>query len=207
VTTKEFLALEKKLLPHLPGFAIAGRLLIISPIGHLLRGISFESSAFDKMSFYVNTFVLPLCVPTEHLYLNFGSRVRHEGGGDRWNIEMPDLAEKLRDALKREALPFLQPIKSLDNFVDVAKAFSFKNPHTVQAIAYALARVGNTQGALSALNKLSEQIDLTVPWQQVIAERAEVLMSELRESPLAVQHRLETWEDETLKNLRLEEFR
>ena len=89
MTTKEFVSLEKRLLPELPGFAIKGPLMLIRPVECMLRGISFEGSSFDKTSFYVTMFVMPLCVPTNHLYLNFGSRVRRAEGGDRWSIGMP----------------------------------------------------------------------------------------------------------------------
>ena len=95
MTTKEFVSLEKSLLPEFPGFAIKGPLMFIPPAERLLRGISFEGSSFDKTSFSVSMFVMPLCVPTKHLYLNFGNRVRHKGGGDRWNMEMPNLVTEL----------------------------------------------------------------------------------------------------------------
>ena len=70
MTTKEFIALEKSLLPDLPDFAVKGPLMFIPPAERLLRGISFEGSSFDKTSFYVTVFVMPLCIPTKHLYFN-----------------------------------------------------------------------------------------------------------------------------------------
>jgi hypothetical protein len=206
MTTKDLSKMERNLLSHLPGFATSGRLMFIVPVKHILRGISFEGSDFDKKSFYVNMFVLPLCVPTTHLYFNFGSRVRHAGGGDRWNTEMPNLINDLAAALKREALPFLCPIESLNDFVNLAKSYSFTNPHTPQAIAYASARLGDFQNARIDLGQLLQQLDLQIPWQQVIKERAEILIAELRGNPSAAQQRLETWEAETIKNLGLDTF-
>jgi hypothetical protein len=100
MTTKEFVALGKSLLPKLPGFAVKGSLMFIPPVECVLRGIHFDGSSFDKRSFSVTTFALPLCVPTNHLYLNFGTRVRHKGGGDRWSMRTPDLREELATALK-----------------------------------------------------------------------------------------------------------
>src|SRR5207249_2828862 len=75
MTTKEFIALAKSLMLDLPGFTFKGRLMFIKPVKQVLRGICFEPSAFDKRAFYVNVFALPLCVPTRHLYFNFGKRV------------------------------------------------------------------------------------------------------------------------------------
>jgi hypothetical protein len=129
VTTREFVSLEKSLLPEFPGFVIKGPLMFIPPAESLLRGISFEGSSFDKTSFYVTVFIMPLCVPMRFLYFNFGSRVRLRGGGDRWNAGMPNLVTELSHALKLQAVPFLSRVESLLHFVDVAREFS-GNPHT-----------------------------------------------------------------------------
>jgi hypothetical protein len=48
VTTKEFVAIEKRLLPDFPGFAVKGTLMFIQPLGNTLRGFHWEPSAFSK---------------------------------------------------------------------------------------------------------------------------------------------------------------
>ena len=58
---KDFVTLEKRLLPNLPNFTIKGPLLFIVPIGHTLRGFHFDGSSFDKKAFYV-TRSLCLCM-------------------------------------------------------------------------------------------------------------------------------------------------
>lgn len=63
----------RRLLPSLPGFGANGRLLYRRPLGDLLCGCYFEDSSFDKSSFTVHAFVLPLYVPTDQLHLTFGS--------------------------------------------------------------------------------------------------------------------------------------
>lgn len=205
MTTKEFVSLEKSLLPEFPGFAIKGPLMFIPPAERLLRGISFEGSSFDKTSFSVSMFVMPLCVPTNHLYLNFGNRVRHKGGGDRWNMEMPNLVTELGTALKLQAIPFLSRVDSLLGFVEVAKSFSGK-PHTPKAIAFALARAGQNSQAVEVLDQLLSQLDLNVAWQREIADQAKALRAKLVANPVEAQQQLEAWEAETVHNLGLDGF-
>jgi hypothetical protein len=201
MTKKEFVALEKNLLPNLPGFSIRGSLMFLPPVKETLRGFSFEGSSFDKTSFYVNMFVLPLCVPTEYLYFNFGNRVRHGRGADRWSIDRPDLLEELGGALKRQALEFLRPIESLFDFVKVAKSFPLTNINTREAIAYSLVRVGEFQEGRAALGELLQQVDTKSEWQRAIAERAETLDRKLALNPVEGQRQVENWEAQTLKNL------
>ncbi|HET6324474.1 MAG TPA: hypothetical protein VFG04_07220 [Planctomycetaceae bacterium] len=205
MTTKEIVSLEKSLLPDLPSFAIKGPLMFVAPAEHLLRGISFEGSSFDKASFAVTTFVMPLCVPTNHLYLNFGNRVRHKGGGDRWTMGMPNLVAELGSALKLQAVPFLSRAESLLDFVEVAKSFS-GNPHTPKVIAFALARAGQTKQAVEVLDQLLSQLDLNVAWQREISDQAKALRSKLVTNPIEAQQQLDAWEAETVHNLGLDDF-
>jgi hypothetical protein len=215
MTTKELAIIERNLLPHLPGFAIKGREMFVPPVKHTLRGIHFDPSAFDKKSFSVSVFVMPLFVPSEHLTLNFADRVRHSGSADRWNIGMPDLYFELSNALKQKAVPFLSSMESLHRFIGAAQQIlkepgesrAFKNPHTLQAIAYAFACIGEFQKSRDALDQLRQHLNLKVPWQRIMNERAETLGNELRDDPGGAQRRLESWEAETIKNLGLEAFR
>jgi hypothetical protein len=207
MTRAEFVSLEKKLLPVLPGFAIKGSLIFVPPVRKLLRGISFEGSSFDKASFYINFFVFPLCVPTEHLYFNFGNRVRKRNGGDRWSKEDPKLVEELRDALKQQALPFLSRAKDLAGFAELAASFSSRNPHTATAIGFALARASRSNQAVEVLGQLQTQLDLSVEWQRAIGDLSKHLRAKLITDPEGAQQQLEAWEGETVRNLGLEEFR
>jgi len=207
MTRAEFVSLEKKLLPALSGFAIKGSLIFVPPVRTLLRGISFEGSSFDKASFYVNFFVMPLFVPTEHLYFNFGNRVRHRKGGDRWSREDPGLVEELGDALKQQALPFFSRATDLVSFAELAASFSSRNPHTPNAIGFALARAGRGNQAIDVLDQVLTHLDLSVAWQHTIADLSRRLKTMLIEDPEKAQGQLETWENETVRNLGLEKFR
>ncbi len=207
MTTKEFVSLEKSLLPELPGFAVKGPLMFIPSAEGLLRGISFEGSSFDKTSFYVTVFVMPLCAPTKHLYFNFGNRIRHKEGADRWHMEMPNLVTELSSALKLQAMPFLSRVGSLLDFVGVAKSFSASNLNTPKAIAFALARAGQTSQAVEVLDQLLSQLDLNVAWQREIADQAKALRGKLVTNPIETEQQLEAWEVETVHNLGLDNLK
>jgi len=205
---KDFSELAKRLSPDLPGFAVKAPLMFIPPVGHTLRGVCFEGSSFDTNSFYVNVFFLPLFVPRKHLSFEFGNRIRTASGGDRWNADAPDIVCELGIALKREALPFLSPIESLRDVEQAAKSLRLpQNPHVQQAIAYAIARSGDVGKAVVELDALLAMLDVKVPWQREMAERAEVLKTKLLTNPAEAQRQLEAWESETSQNLGLEKFR
>ncbi len=88
MTAKQFVALGKDLLQQLPIFAIKGKIMVLLPMEHFLRGISFDPSAFNRTSFSATAFIMPLFVPSPHLTLNFANRVRKREGGDRWDANM-----------------------------------------------------------------------------------------------------------------------
>jgi len=199
----EVKVLETKLLPHLPGFYIEGGLMVLSPCSPVLRGIALDSSSFDKSSFTVTAFLLPLCVPTEHLYVNFGTRIRVSGGGDRWSTTNPELVSELAKALKLQAVPFLSRATSLFDFVKIAKTFSQANPNTRRAIAYSLARLGRTTEAIEIIDVLLRQLDRANPWQFALASEAEQLKSQLIEHPTEALRQLQVWEAQTQRNLGL----
>jgi hypothetical protein len=204
---KDFAALAKRLLPHLVGFTVKGPMLFIQPLKHTLRGIYFEGSSFDARSFYVWMFFMPLCVPTHHIGFNLGRRIRGVGGGDRWNADAPNLLAELGAALKREALPFLGGIASLQDVAKAATALQTSHdPYVQEAIAYALARTGEIEQAAMALDQLIGLLDAKVPWQCEMADRARTLKSQMVSNPADVQRQLEAWEAENIHTLGLEAF-
>ena len=142
--TRKFVDLERRLAMDFPDFAIKGTLMFLSPPIRLLRGLCFEGSSFDKNSFYVNFFVLPLCRPTDHLYFSFGGRVRCPGGGDRWNVESPNLRSELVNSLMNEAVPYLRGTKALSDFIANAKSAP-QNIRTLEATGFALARLNEIE--------------------------------------------------------------
>jgi hypothetical protein len=204
---KDFAGLAKQLLPDLPDFFVKGPIAASQPVKHVLRGIYFEGSSFDKTSFYVWAFFLPLFIPAKHVSFNLGKRLREPTGGSRWNAESPNLIAELREAVKREALPFLSGIESAGDIANAAIPFQKAGgPIAQEAIAYAWARSGEVTRASEELNRLVRLLDLKIPWQREMAKRVETLKVKLANLAEA-QRQLEAWESETSQNLGLEKFR
>jgi hypothetical protein len=103
--TKDFVQLERQLIQDLPGYTVSGPMIVKCPIDQVLRGLSFEGSSFDANTFFVWFFFLPLCIPTTHLYFNFGQRLRNSNGGDAWHVNALDLLSDLRAAISQRPCP------------------------------------------------------------------------------------------------------
>lgn len=204
MTTKEFVLLEKRLLPSFPGFAVKGRLMFIPPVEHTLRGFNFEPSGFNKKALYITSFFLPLCVPKKYLSYEFGNRLKGTG----WRADMADLETVLTAAMQKE-VPFLNSLQTPSDVLEAIKlrVRDSKNPYHHEAAAYVLARIGEVSEAVAALDRLLQLLDLNVGWQRDMADRARALKSQLVSDPAAAQKQLDVWEAETAKNLGLEEFR
>ena len=216
---KEFEAIGKQLMLYLPEFGLNGDLLFIQPIEHVVRGICFNGS-IDPRSFYVEVFLQPLFVPSEHIRFNIGWRLRGKAGGPTgWNANSPGLVTELRNELQREALPFLRRIQSPKDLADAASTIhpiqgpgeqkssehNSRDPITQQAIAFALARAGDAREACDALDRLVRLVNGNNFWQHEV-NRALALKSQLLRDPAAAQRQLDDWEAETVRNLGLEEF-
>jgi len=76
-----------------------------------------------------------------------------------------------------------------------------------QAVAYALARAGELEEAIAELDTLLAMLDVKVPWQLEMAERANALKLQLLSDVAGAQKQLEAWEAESIRNLGLEKFR
>lgn len=208
MTTKEFVTLERRLLPSLPGFAVKNRLMLVTPIEHTLKGLNFEGSSFDKSSFYVTWFYLPLSVPRRHLILSLGTRLRLRNGVDGWTSAAPDVVPALLDAIRGDAMPMLATLQTPRDVAGAALAEfrATKAAIGLESAAYLLARDGDTINALALLDELLAFMPRTGAACLDIVSRAEQLQRLLRDDAAAAKAQLLAWEAESVRNLRLEEF-
>ena len=203
---RELKPLFRAMLPSLPGFVGHKSLLLKAPINGLLRAIHFDPSAFDKPSFYVETLVMPMCVPADHLNLTFGHRVRQKGKYDGWSLTMPDLATDLLPDIQDQAVPYLAQADSFRAAVDVIRPFS-GNPHAPKAMAFLLARAGEHDRAVAMINDYLPKLRLDSHWEKDIFDVSTRLRDLLIHDPEAADRQLQEWETYTIQKLRLEAFR
>lgn len=201
---RELASLLRHPLLQLEGFVLRGRLLFKPPLDRLLRGIFFDSSG-DSRTFYPTSFVMPLCVPTDHIYFTFGDRLRTSPGSGGWSTDMPDLAAELGAALKRSAV-FLSGIDSLPAFVAFAEPRA-RTERNLEGIGYALAREGQATRAVAIFDELLDKVDMSVDWHRELSGRINDLRRMLIESPEKARSQLASSELETIESLGLDEFR
>jgi hypothetical protein len=202
---KQFESLCKTLLPHLPGFACKGWLLYAEPVDHILRGFCCDGSGFDATKFTVYVFVLPLYVPTNHLYFTFGNRLKDDRGCEKWwNVNDRSVREDLLFRVRSEGLPFLNGIRSPRDLVKKAQELpATLDPYKFETIAYSLAMAEDVDVARQALDRLVKALDRSISWQAEMMERATQLAGKLSTDPQGAKHQLVEWEQATVKNLGL----
>jgi hypothetical protein len=207
MTTRQFVTLEKRLLPYLLGFAIKGRLLFIRPISGTLRGFWFEGSDFDKNAFYVSAFFMPLYVPAENLHLGFGDRLT-DGGADRWSITDAGYESRLLTKVLAQ-VSWLSSLGTAAQLADALRSFvrssepDYINAHAYEALAYTLIRMGSKVEAVETIDFLLRDIDPEIPWQREIGHRAEEIRKKLLVSTDKAKQQLDGWEIQSIQNLGL----
>lgn len=217
---KEFEKIGNQILANLPGFAVKGELLLMQPLGHMLRGVCFNRS-INPRSFYVEIFLQPLFVPLQHIAFNIGWRLRKQDGKfESWDADAPNLIEDLIESLKHEMLPFFSRIYTFqDMAIAIGSIHKIKGPvpklivgtsrdsYVLQAFAFALAFGGEVEQACNALDRLLGLLNVKIPWQLEMANRAQMMKSLLISNPAVARNQLENWENETIHNLGLENYR
>ena len=207
MNAKDLKPIHRQLVNRLRDFGSHKSFLLVTPLCGLLRAIDFGPSAFSKEDFHLATLVMPLCVPTDHISLLFGDRIRHPGtGGWGWSRDMPNLIDDLTEAIQSTALPFLESVRSADDFFRVA-AGVWRNPHAPKAAAFVLARAGQCGRAVSVIDELLPKLDLSSHWQKGIFEDTTNLRHLLLTDPDEAQRKLAGWEDYTTEKLGLQAFR
>lgn len=113
-TAAQVKRLVQPLLQRNPDLALVGRWVIVKPVHHILRAISIGRSLDPKC--FVPTWAANfLFQPNARLHFFWGTRMK-----GFWDVDVPELAEKLADAIEREALPPLRSIITTDDFVRFA---------------------------------------------------------------------------------------
>ena len=113
-TAAQVKQLVQPLMHRNPDLALVGRLVVIRPVHHILRGILIDRS-LDPKSFVPNWSAVLLFEPNAHFHLFWGTRLR-----GRWDLGNSNLPIKLAQTIEQEALPVLRQISTIDDFVRFA---------------------------------------------------------------------------------------
>lgn len=161
----------KEVQSALPQFTLKGRLLILLPVGYLLRGICFDSSAFSKTAFYPTVFIQPLYIGDDHIVLSFDGRLRDQAGREGWELnvmERQSILNELVTAIKDQAFPFLNSIcdpRALASICE-SKPGHFRwfrsgcdEIHQMETAAYSWLLAGETEKSIHCLERAQRTID------------------------------------------------
>jgi hypothetical protein len=201
---KDFAAIGRQLCKFLPDFRVRSYLMFLPPVRVALKALCFESSSHEKADFYVWHFILPLFVPTDHVYFNFGSRLRVAEGGDRWSSEAVDLVADLELAVRTQALPIFNEVQSPERLAYYLTKRAGGSPIGLEAAAYAYLYAGSVAGWSSALAKLRAASQSKRPSDRQILQRTEIVENAAERGLGYAQLLLTEWEQETLNKLGLQ---
>jgi hypothetical protein len=112
------------LLQRNPDLVLVGRRVFITPIRHILRGITLMRSIDPKL-FIPAWAVVFLFEPSDSLSLNWGEGIYKV----TWDVTNPDLPAKMCEAIEEQALPLLRPIETIDDFVGFATKERFRDTY------------------------------------------------------------------------------
>jgi hypothetical protein len=211
MTKKEFFLIGTQLQKTFPEFIAFKDLLLLNPLGDILRGIAFQGSGWDKHSFCAWQFVFPLWKLVEKggdISMSFGSEPLGLNKCERcFDKRVPDFEQELIFLIKEQALPFLNSIQTNEDFLNnLDPKYLDTDPYDKEAQAYARIRIEDFPGALKALDELIGMLDFRLEWEYPIAERARLLKEKILRDPAEAQAQLEAWKEETIRNLKLDKL-
>jgi hypothetical protein len=204
----------KDLLPQFPELGCKGRLLFVTPIGQLLRGLLLESSGFRSDGGYLEAFAQPLFIPTDHFWYSVSER---EGGPSHyWEIDLNDpqpSMHRLSSAIAAEGMGFLESVRDLVSYASKLQRSMLidgrlLNPHVAEPLAYSLILLGDLSGSAKTLSLIQDSLKtdaVAAPWTQELGIRIGQIEEAQRSDPALAIELLNTWRIHTVTNLGLTE--
>ena len=182
------------------GFQLCGRMLLVTPIGRVLRGIFIEDSS-DPHRVYLWAFVQPLFLPSTTVVLSLGQRL----GGAAHTWAVADV-EGAASALMEGGIQFFGPITSPAALAGWSLLEDRSDEYARETKAYALVAAGRYREGSQALHAFAASLPTAGPrWMSEMKRRAEELARDAETDCEAAQQRLREWESETRSALRLSE--
>jgi hypothetical protein len=154
----------KPLLQQRRDLVLLGRLLIIRPVRHLLRGVFFDRTS-DKYQFQVLRYIKPLAPVDE----GFGYRKEIHPG--TWRVWQPYFNDLLFDSLAEDIFAYVGKIATLDDFaseLDVTYLDGQSRFQFTRVAAFVLA--GERNRATALVDGLAEPSD-NAYWKHLVAKQ------------------------------------
>jgi hypothetical protein len=113
----------RPLLERNPDLTLVGRLVLIKPVHHLLRGVYFARS-LDHNAFTPTWLVVPVFRYRTGIILNWGQELYKRSYGP-WDIRSSATPQVMCEEIERHALPLVRSVRTVDDFVGFASEERF----------------------------------------------------------------------------------
>jgi hypothetical protein len=199
VKRHEYQTVARAIVAAIPGFTSKRRLLMLRPVGRILRGLYVEDSS-TAGQFYLWVFIQPLYVPATTVTFALGQRL---GGGSRtWRAgEVTSLIELIRS----DGLPFLTNKDSAEKLADFLERSGNDDANTLEAKAYSLVAADKFDDAIAPFDTLTKMLDDHIPWQREKKEKVQRLRTFCTSTPDKASQTLRDNEQATRKALGLDD--
>ena len=186
--------------------ALVGRLLVVKPVHHILRGVLIDRRSWAEAIVPV-WFMYHMFGPYPTYYLSWGDRL----WGCVWRTTDTDVGTSLCAEIERLALPKLRPIQTLQDFVEAVPSTRgahhwSKNPWGKSLIDIAM---GDLQSA--SLQCRARICDEPVPgpkepdsWKAEYAGGKKLCDLLLRDDHAGLVRQLHEWEAANVKALKID---
>jgi hypothetical protein len=136
----------RSLLKQRSDLVLIGRLLLVRPVRHVMRGVYFERTA-DKCQFQIWPYLKPLCGGNPQ-GLGFRNSI-HDG---KWHVWLPHFQDLLMDVLAQDILGPLGKITTLDG---LAAALPDPGLQSMRVLAFVLA--GERERAVAYVDEVEQR--------------------------------------------------
>ena len=131
------------------------------------------------------------------------SEEKPESGGTR----MRPISKLALTSAIQEVIPFLFGLRTTRDVAEALRPLTERgNPHCHEAFACSLARAGETDAAIAALDHVLGFLKPATAWEREIGARTRLLRNKLANDPEAAQRILDEWQAVSVRNLALEDY-
>lgn len=127
ITVSQVREVVQPLLQRNPDLELVGRLVVIKPVQHILRGIYIDRS-LDRQLFVPTWAVMFLFEPSESFSYNWGGRLYDRAHG-AWDVTNSATSAVMCEEIEKEALPLLRPIQTIHDFIGFTSKERFKETY------------------------------------------------------------------------------
>jgi hypothetical protein len=153
--------------------ALVGRLVILKPVHHIMRGVFICSSSIPD-EFMPTWAVNFLFEPEASFSFNWGDRLYKPSTGF-WDVKDPATPEEMCARIEQVALPIVRPIQTIDDFVAFTTSkerfrYNYLGPDIHRKIYVDVAR-GDFESARLSCAKAIDAKTSKVAWVREVFDR------------------------------------